>query len=169
MPSEPAWLPPRLYWQARPDPDIRPWLLADGSLTAALVNLSGGAFRVRVTRERWERPRPDERRALNLPPRLYARVREVELLGRDEVWVTARSILPVTTLRGPGGRLRYLGNRSLGSLLFKGRARRGPLAIRCRDGHWERHSCFFYHGQPLLVRERFLPALFAAARQGKLG
>lgn len=169
MPHSPPWLPPRRYWQDRPSPDVRPWLLASGSLTAALVRLSQGRFRVRVIRECWERPQPDERRALKLPPRLYARVREVELLGDSGVWVTARSILPVTTLRGPGGRLRYLGNRSLGTLLFKGRARRGPLEIRRRDGCWERHSRFHYHGRPLLVRERFLPALFESARPGKIG
>lgn len=169
MPHSPHWLPPRRYWQARPAAVVRPWLLADGSLTAALLRQSQGDFRVRVIREGWARPQADERRALRLPPRLYARIREVELLGQGEVWVTARSILPIRTLRGPGGRLRYLGSRSLGSLLFKGRARRGALEIRRRDDGWERRSCFHYHGRPLLVRERFLPALFESAQAGKIG
>lgn len=168
MPKSSAWLPPQRYWLARPAPEQQPWLLCEGSLTAALVRLSQGSFRVRVTHEGWHRPHADERAALRMPTRLVARIREVELLGRDEVWVKARSVIPLKTLRGKGRRLRYLGSRSLGTLLFKGRARRGPLEIRREGDCWQRHSCFRYDGRPLLVREQFQPALFEAARAGKM-
>jgi chorismate--pyruvate lyase len=168
MPKPAAWLPPPRYWQARPPRTERAWLLCEGSLTAALVALSHGAFRVRVTHEGWHRPRPDERQALQLSSRHFARIREVELLSRDQVWVTARSIIPQTTLHGRGRRLRYLGSRSLGTVLFKEHARREPLDIRHQDGDWQRRSCFRFHGRPLLVQERFLPALFAAAQAAKL-
>ena len=168
MPKPSVWLSPPRYWQRRPDRSERDWLLCAGSLTAALVRLSRGRFRVRVLREGWLRPRPDERRALGLTHRHYARIREVELLGGDEVWVSARSVIPLRTLRGGGGRLRYLGSRSLGSLLFKGRARRGPLEIRRDAGQWQRRSRFHFDRRPLLVQECFHPALFAAASRAKL-
>ncbi len=165
MPS-PAWRPPRRYWQCPPPRSLKPWLLCAGSLTAALVRASHGEFRVRVLHEGWHVPTRDEQRALGLPLGRVARIREVALLGRGEVWVTARSVIPVATLRGRGGRLRYLRNRSLGTLLFKGRARRGPLALRHTADGWERRSCFHYFGRPLLVRERFLPAIPAPSHGG---
>ena len=170
MSLHPRWLTPTRYWQAQLRSPHKAWLLSQGSLTAYLMALSHGDFRVQVQHEAWQKPSLDERLSLNLPQQQYAWVREVALLGHHQVWVTARSIIPQQTLVGRGKRLKYLGSRSLGSLLFKG-GKRGQLVIcspNSQHHHWTRRSLFYYANRPLLVQEKFLPALFEAAQQQQI-
>lgn len=149
---------------AAPQP-WRSWLQDRGSLTQRLVHASQGHFRVEVLRQGYFRPSHSEARALGLPPRQLALVREVLLLGRGEPWVYARSVFPVSTLSGPQRQLREIGNRSLGSVLFRDPTmQREPLQIgdlRLAGGTrlWARRSVFRLAGKPLLVCEVFLPAL----------
>lgn len=162
------WLPPSRHWCLHPAADVADWLREPGSLTARLVATAQGDFRVRVLAQYWGRPAPEEVRRLRLHPGRYALIREVELLGCGQPWVRARSVLPVSSLEGAGRRLRRLGNRSLGGLLFRDPTlRRGPIEIaRLQQPEgmvFARRSHLVYHGQPLLVAECFLPALFEAA------
>ncbi|MGH8493188.1 MAG: chorismate--pyruvate lyase family protein [Moraxellaceae bacterium] len=162
------WLPPSRHWQLHPEPGVRSWLLEPGSLTARLVAKSQGHFHVQLLAQYWGRPAVEESRRLRLHPGRFALIREVALMGNDEAWVRARSVLPASSLTGPGRRLRKLGNRSLGGLLFRDSTlRRGPIEItRLRQPEGmvpARRSHLVYHGRPLLVAECFLPALFAAA------
>ncbi|MDQ8036236.1 MAG: chorismate lyase [Pedobacter sp.] len=159
------WLPPSRHWQLHPAPEIHSWLLEPGSLTARLVARAQGNFRVEVLSQYWGRPAVEEARRLRLHPGRFALIREVALIGNDEVWVRARSVLPASSLTGAGRRLRKLGNRSLGGLLFRDPTlRRGPIEIsrlRQPEGRvFARRSHLVYHGRPLLVAECFLPALF---------
>jgi chorismate--pyruvate lyase len=129
-----------------------------------LVAHAEGAFAVRVLWQGWARPALEECRRLGLPPGRHALIREVELLGHGQPWVRARSVLPLPCLGGRGRRLRRLGNRSLGGLLFKDPTlKRGPIEIAClqqAEGEaWARRSLLHFHGKPLLVAECFLPAL----------
>lgn len=170
MTLTPRWLPPARYWQAQLAYPYKNWVLSRGSLTAYLVALSQRQFKVCVTHQGWHKPTLDESRTLQLPLYQRAWVREVALVGRGQVWVQARSIIPLKTLRGKGRRLRFLGSRSLGSLLFNG-GQRQEMTIRGLSSahkHWTRRSRFCYAGQPLLVQETFLPALFVAFHQHKI-
>lgn len=163
----PRWLPDHRYWQAGLHSPQKDWVLSRGSLTAYLVNLSQHHFKVKVLHQGWHKPHADEHLALGLPHYQWAWVREVALEGHGERWVQARSIIPLHTLRGKGRRLRFLGSRSLGSLLFNG-GKRGAMDIRPpdrRQDYWARRSCFYYGGRPLLVQESFLPALFVVTAQ----
>lgn len=144
----------------------RPWLQDRSSLTRRLTRAAGGEFAVRVLAQRWSTPSADEARALGIPPRQLALIREVELLGRNGTpWVYARSVLPASTLTGRERRLRLLGNRSLGSLMFSDPSlSRSPLltsSLQDEDGcrYWARRSVFRLHNKPLLVCEVFLPAM----------
>jgi chorismate--pyruvate lyase len=162
------WLPPARHWCLRPPAHVADWLLETGSLTARLVAAAQGDFRVRVLAQYWGCPAPEEARRLRLPAGRHALIREVELTGCGQPWVRARSVLPVSSLNGAGRRLRRLGNRSLGQLLFRDATlHRGPIEIACLqqpEGKvFARRSHLVYHGQPLLVAECFLPALFALA------
>jgi chorismate--pyruvate lyase len=162
------WLAPRRYWQDRAPAPVRAWLLDQGSLTGRLVRLAHGRFRVQVLAHYWGRPAPEEVRRLHLRSGRFALIREVALIGEDETWVRARSVLPVASLTGPGRRLRKLGNRSLGGLLFRDPTLvRGPIEIsRVQQPEGRVHarrSHLVYHGKPLLVAECFLPALFVRA------
>jgi len=144
----------------------REWLLDPGSLTQRLTEASGGHFRVELRFQGWGKPSRSEARSLGIDPRQQAMIREVCLLGYDQAWVYARSIIPATTLNGPLRKLRHLGNRSLGTLLFKDPGMyRGPIETTtlrvpglCEPAH-ARRSVFYLNRKPLLVCEVFLPSL----------
>lgn len=154
----------RPYQQVAPA-EWRSWLSDSGSLTQRLVKLSQGNFRVEVVRQGWMRPTRSEAQALGMDHRQFALVREVQLIGNDQPWVFARSIIPAATLTGRQRQLKLLGNRSLGSLLFTDPSmQRGPLQIsklQLKDKRqvWARRSVFKLSGKPLLVAEVFLPEL----------
>ena len=105
--------------------------------------------------------------------------------GRAAVW--ARSVTPLSAVKGPWAAIQGLGKRPLAELLFSHRhVLRGPLVasplltgspLQRRmarawqqqapqaDAHgrqdappqWARHSLFWHHGQPLQVLEAFAP------------
>ncbi|HEY9197713.1 MAG TPA: chorismate lyase [Gammaproteobacteria bacterium] len=161
-----------------PDAALRAWLLDTGSLTRRVQQACAGRFRVRVEMQGWGRPRLDEYRALRLRLGRIALIREVHLLCDERPWVFARTVIPVTTLRGGQRRLAHLGSRPLGAVLFADpRMQRGPVQVARipRDSAlfaaaaqgldrrpaeiWGRRSIFRLGGKPLLVSEFFLPAV----------
>ena len=169
--SEPAWrrmisvsdyTVPGQWW---------PWLSDTGSLTQRLIDACNGELTVQVLRQNLGVPRLSERRALGLPQRRQALIREVILLGGGIPWVYARSIIPLSTLTGRLRRLRQLDNRPLGALLFSEPSMcREPVEIACytsaqmptalvakQSTMWGRRSVFRLHNKPLLVSEIFLP------------
>ncbi len=91
----------RLRWHSRPQqawrdlpPEIADWLLDSGSLTQRLRRVSAGRFRVCVLHEGWARPDHDEARILGVRLDAWAWTREVQLLGDDQPWVFARTLIP---------------------------------------------------------------------------
>ena len=170
MTLTPCWLNPPRYWQASLSYPYKNWLLSRGSLTAYLIALSRGDFRVQVIHQGWHKPTRDEALTLKLPLQQRAWVREVALVCQGQVWVQARSIIPLKTLQGKGRRLRFLGSRSLGSLLFNGGQRQEMciLPSNRQRAYWTRRSRFRYVGKLLLVQETFLPTLFVAFHQHKI-
>jgi chorismate--pyruvate lyase len=163
----------------RPPPDVAAWLLERGSLTARLIQASGGAFAVRVLDQRWGRPTADEAALLGLAHGHYAWLRETVLMCHGEPWVYARSVMPLATLSGKLRYLQRLRNSSLGALLFRDpelvRSRfqiaqlplhdlplaRIELAAVADASVWGRRSLFRFHGRPILVGEIFLPGFRA--------
>ena len=171
-----------LHWQAahgyqhRIDANTYQWLTDHRSLTKKLIKKSDGKFRVTLIQQRIQAIRLSERRALKLPSRQWAVVREVVLCGADTAWVYARTVIPLNTLRGPLRRLHYLGNKPLGGQLFANPTmRRGPVSIthfKPRDlphslhgqegACWGRRSVFTLSKKSLLVAEVLLPALLSS-------
>ena len=152
---------------------LRAWLLNRRSLTRRLQQHSNNHFSVTVVSQRWERPRLDEARALDIPPQQLALVREVILYGGGQPWVYARSVLPQQALNGRLRFLRKLGNKPLGALLFSNPAiKRGPVVLQrypqsqlpvalqqaTQPPLWGRYSIFRYGDNGILVSEIFLPA-----------
>lgn len=95
----------------------RSWLLDKHSLTKRLMRHSQKSFQVVVRKEGVSKLFQHERRVLGCTSH-HAWVREVDLIVDGQVWVSARSAVPLSTLRGQDLRLRYLGNRPLGHVLF---------------------------------------------------
>lgn len=151
----------------------RDWLLDKGSLTQRLIDASDNRLSVRILSQRIDVPKFTEQRALSLPPRRLAMIREVVLMADSIPWVYARSIIPLTTLTGRLRKLRHLDNRPLGALLFNDPSMtREEVEVACfttsnkelpaglGDIHrpiWGRRSVFRLDAKPLLVSEIFLP------------
>ncbi|MDP2547790.1 chorismate lyase [Oceanobacter sp. 4_MG-2023] len=151
----------------------RHWLNDAGSLTKRLQALDPSTFSVKVIRQYCGPALPTEQADLKLHGRQPVWVREVSLcLGQTEL-VRARTAIPLTSLARVGQQIRHLGNRSLGSYLFRQPSlRRQPLKFS-RTGAstvnqpnpfgWARRSVFTIHGAPLLVTEAFSSLLVSAS------
>ena len=156
----------------------REWLFDHGSLTRRLLAASNGNLRVQMIGQSWRFPTASERRAIAMPPRVLALVREVLLVCDDRPWVFARSVIPRAMLKAARGRLARPAQRPLGETLFAiPGMRRASMQIRrpasdphtlarCTralgvrpEGAWQRTSVFRWRGQPLLVNEIFLEAM----------
>jgi chorismate--pyruvate lyase len=175
------WRPRRqLPPQSRPPRMLCSWLDDSGSLTARLIALSGGQFHVAILRQYLALPSREEQQALAMPRPARALIREVILYGRNQPWVFARSVLPLSSLSGKLRHLRKQRNRPLGAFLFsQPHLVRSPIAVAAfstDDGYvpasiarqnslWGRRSVFALDGKPLLVSEVFLPALCAQLLQ----
>jgi chorismate--pyruvate lyase len=178
FPSEPRWQPRACLRPAELPPGLSQWLLDPGSLTRRLRGACSGRFRVGVLGEYWARPLRSEAQRLGVEPGRYVWTREVQLFCDAQPWVFARTVIPAATLRGRGQRLKRLGDRPLGEILFTDPgARRGAVQIaRITPGQrlhrrafgalaeapaaiWGRRSLFRIDGRPLLVCEIFLPGL----------
>lgn len=154
-----------------PMPAVRPharpplaWLRAPGSLTRHLARVCPGRLVVEVLGEGWAKANSTSARLLGV--RVGARVwrREVRLACRHaEAWtpyVHALTLGSPAAERGLG--LARLGQRPLGSLLFRHGGRRLELVILPpgRSGPWwARRSLFLLRGHRLLVWEVFLDGL----------
>ena len=151
-------------------------MLDTASLTLRLQQLCPGRFQVRVLSQEWGAPRLDEMQALGMRSGSRALIRTVHLLCDGQPWIYARTIIPVTSLRGKLRRLAHLGTRPLGAMLFADPGMRREVVelarimpgqslyayasyrIRQRPEElWGRRSVFRIAGKPLLVSEIFLP------------
>lgn len=155
---------------------LKSWLFASGSLTARLIDHCSGEFSVKIISIKRATPTPDEITALGMKPRSHALIREVYLCCDNEPLIYARTIIPVSSLRGALRGLALLGNKPLGAVLFSDKSmRRKPMEITSlKPGYkwhiwtqdtikktvWGRRSVFSLKQQELLVSEFFLPALF---------
>lgn len=172
IPAALSQSPFKTHWRALRRPSQlqaprpwRSWLMDPGSLTQRLIQRSRGQFRVEVLRQQWAVPTASERQALGMRCREKALIREVQLIGKDQPWVYARSVLPATTLTGRQRLLAQIGTRPLGQMLFRDPSMRrsplqiSPLHLSTGQTAWARRSVFRLANKPLLVCEVFLPAL----------
>ncbi|SIT40487.1 putative chorismate pyruvate-lyase [Paraburkholderia piptadeniae] len=171
------------HWRVAPLPgfstDQKDWLTRGGSLTAHLRTL--GAVVVRVTREAVDLPYEDEYAALGIASRTPVWVREVALSVDGTPFVAAHSIVPLTASTGVWQAMRRLRTRPLAELLYSDSSvsRSSLVSRRVTARHplyrlasketgdarahalVARRSVFERYGEPLMVTECMLPALWA--------
>ncbi len=145
------------------------WLNYYGSLTEEMQQASSAPIRVKVLRQGTYPIFDDERATLDLPTQRWAWIREVQLLGNNRPWLLARTVIPMTTLKGRANRLKLLGSKPLGPVLFNRLgAERVSIAFEqvheiawqpnsSIDALWCRQSIFKIDQEPLLLKEIFLP------------
>ena len=132
------------------------WLIDTKSLTAKLKDKYAD-FGVKVISQASQSPYTHEQALLGEVK--TAVVREVELIGNQQVVVFARSVIPQTADTQP---LLEIGSKPLGEVLFNDpNIARGPLQITQANGIWGRRSTFVIGDTPILVSEFFLEGLYA--------
>ena len=160
------------------------WLQYSGSLTDALEKLTHHQAQWILSQESYNIPRQDEGRALKLPPRSIAYIREGGWSNQGILWIATRAVIPLTTLNEPGSPLKNLGTIPMGKILFTlPQMKRHPfefqaitaqhpdyshhsahLSLEAKETRlWARRSLFSLDKALLLVSETFLPAFFAQA------
>ncbi|RBP53794.1 chorismate--pyruvate lyase family protein [Arenicella xantha] len=162
----PIWLRDTPNAVHRFEPRLQTLITDKGSLTAALIRLGRGAFRVRVLRQAIALPYFHEQRKLARPLSAAAMIREVELLVHDVPVVYARSIVPLTLVSQGRSGLANLGRTPLGHLLFKdGRIRVSKREFSTPELNTTvlaaRRTPYDYQGSTILVSEFFLPAIYS--------
>lgn len=168
---EPLWQPASLIPSIHDIPH-HSWLLDKCSLTQKLLEKSQGDFSVELIQQSIQHVLFSEAKALNIPNRQWALIREVILYGQKKPWVYARTVIPLSTLKGPLRRLHYLGNKPLGEQLFTDPTMQRepvevaqlpaqwlPKKLNIHTSTWGRRSVFRLSNKPLLVSEVFLPEL----------
>ena len=152
----------------------RSWLCDRGSLTQHLITASDNQFTVELQQQDWHFPSRSEAKILGIKYRQAALIREVKLLGKNQPYVFARTVIPARTLTGKQKQLAMLGNRSLGTVLFndpsmrRGKFQISRIKLDSGEQAWARRSIFYLSGKPLLVCEVFLPVLAQIAYQPPL-
>ncbi|SFV76353.1 Chorismate--pyruvate lyase [hydrothermal vent metagenome] len=132
------------------------WLDDDQSLTAKLKQKFND-FAVNVLSQTQINPHANESDILNFSGQSV--IREVELLGNQQVMVFARSVIPVTDDTVD---LLAIGSKPLGEILFNNAdVHRGELQITHTGSIWGRRSVFTIGTTKLLVSEFFLECLYA--------
>jgi len=150
-------------------PQIKSWLLGEGSLTERLSRLNGKPIDVQVILQEPGSPNDSECDLLGLARGSTALIREVILSGGGAPWVFARTVVPDHSIGGSFAFVSSLGNQPLGHWLFANpdvrRLGMEFMGSNDFDGHnrrYGRRSRFEYRGQHILVAEYFLPSLVKA-------
>ncbi|PVV10794.1 MAG: chorismate--pyruvate lyase [gamma proteobacterium symbiont of Ctena orbiculata] len=176
---EPNWCDWRQRSHTKIPPLVASWLGDRGSLTQRVIQCcAAGEFRVRLLHQGWGTPLTSECRILRMRRGMVALVRDVELQCDNTPWVFARTLIPISSLKGAAQRLTQLGEKPLGAVLFsdpkvvRGATQiaqllpRQPLFetacnnLRKKPDHlWGRRTLFYVEKKPLLVNEIFLPTL----------
>lgn len=165
---------PHIQWHtgtrvpaAQVPPPYRELVLSRDSLTRRLKRRCRHHFGVRILSERFATPTPQERACLNLRPRERCWIREVLLMGDNEPWILARTLIPLSTLQGRFRRLRHLGRKPLGEILFREPGwQRGPLDVGYdsraddRNPGFARRSTFRNGTNTVLITEFFFAELW---------
>jgi chorismate--pyruvate lyase len=163
----------KMRWRNAHDPAViaispmtRRWLLSPSSMTKQLQKASQNHFRVRLLSQTWQKPLPCEALRLGIAFDQWVVIRTVELLCREQIWVYGRTVFPAECFTGSMRRLRYLGERPLGDVLFKDpKLQRSDFEVALLSPDQKasigRRSVFRSAGKSLLLTELFSPSCVA--------
>lgn len=164
LPQHSVWWPDTTENNSRLPKNLSSILLDKGSLTATLMTLSHGDFKVEIIDQGIQSAYPHEQKKLGIDADQKSFIREVELNIFDQAVVFARSIIPLSFVGENSGSLKNLGNKPLGHLLFKDgniRVSKREFAHIKQQNHeiYARRTPYDYEGKQILVSEFFLPAI----------
>ncbi len=136
---------------------LKQWLIAEGSLTQQLIDLSAGQFHVTPTSEGYQRLNLQDAIWLDMPKQHIAWVRESNLYGCDkQLWIKAKSIFPILSLNKKARIFKHIGKHPIGFFLFQRTTPKCQRRIIHLPEGWTRQSCYTWHGCKFIVQETFL-------------
>lgn len=138
---------------------IHPWLHSKDSLTQRLRALTQNQIDHRLYYADWGHATSEECELLQLAPHTKIWLREMGWHYQKTLWVFGRTVIPESSLRGPSAMLKDIDKQSLGDVLFQDPTLKRKL-FPCPTNPRQRCSLFYFHQQPLLVTELFLPPFF---------
>ncbi|MCK5872818.1 MAG: chorismate lyase [Methylococcales bacterium] len=157
-------------------PSTCSWLFETGSLTQRLRACCNSGIQVKVLFQHWAKPFVKEALTLGLTGHHYALIREVRLESEGQPLIIARTLIPSDALLGAHRRLRDLGARPLGDVLFSdpGLHRQQSDLLLCASSVWQpyilneiqadklwgRRTLYSLGERRMLVAEFFLPEVF---------
>ncbi|SPL72216.1 chorismate--pyruvate lyase family protein [Acinetobacter stercoris] len=145
-------------FRQEPNPELKTWLYASGSLTQQLTELADGIFKVEPTREYFKRLTFLDSKWMRVPHQHTSWVRESLLYGCEgEAWVKAKSIFPIQSLQGRARLFKHIGKKPIGWFLFERTEPKCERRVIWLDEGWTRQSCYTWHGCKFIVQETFLP------------
>ncbi len=137
------------------DENILSWLDDDKSLTAKLKQ-KFKSFAVEVLTQEIQKPHKNELEVVDFSGDCV--IREVQLLGDNQIVVFARSVIPITSDTED---LLKIGSKPLGEVLFNDKSiKGGDLQVTNSESTWGRRSAFTIGTTKLLVSEFFLENLY---------
>lgn len=148
-------------------------LTEQGSLTDLMQQLMGQTPTLKCLTQGKGHADRIESQILSIRPRKFAHIREITMGKGQQDWLFARTVIPISTLKGQAKRLAKLNNQPLGRVLFgqiNAQRKRMWLDIVFADEVglsdfdiaedfplWQRRSIFQIASGPLLISEIFLP------------
>lgn len=172
---------PSYTWQNEPSAWLAPaalsWVTSRASLTSKLRSLTQHNIQHQLQHQAWGQCEPDEAALLNIGPMTQTWLRHINWTLKNQTWVSARVVIPKTTLQAMPEDLTQLKSEPLGDFLFqRTTSRRNPfqyaelptthplfkqaqLTAPVPPHLVARRSCFLIDTFPLLVVEAFTPHL----------
>ena len=158
-------------------PQLQPWLVDTGSMTARFKHIAGNNFSVTLLNEAIAKIDNEDYSLLKIPNTEPVRVRQIYLCRHQQPWIYGKTLLPQSTIDNTPYDLANLGTKPIGSVLFANHAKRSSLSFCLLSADdflyqqavanlneqpknlWARRSIFTLQNYPLLIYEVFLPAL----------
>ncbi|UQB42374.1 chorismate lyase [Thiomicrospira microaerophila] len=158
------WYPASMVQRLTRHSSQQTWLLDQGSLTQKLRQQHPN-LRVNIVSEGFAPMFYDEALALNTPLHHRAWVRQVQLISDQRALVYARTVIPQFSIHNPWWRIKHLGQKPLGEVLFNQVGLARSKFDFCHS-HWlpeqpaylARRCQFSQQSIPLLLTEVFLSA-----------
>lgn len=149
---------------------MRDWLCFPGSMTQRMRAISTN-IQIIVLQNQLGLLSREEQNSLKIPHRKSVLIREIEMFCNNELWITARTAMPLESLQGKWRKLKNLGNKPLGDMLFKdAKIQRSPFQFQllCDDKGfdvWARRSLFYLDQRPILLTEVFSSSMWKSIKK----
>lgn len=139
------------------------WLNSKESLTQRLREFTHNQISHHLFYDDWGIASDPALASLNIIRDEKTWIRKMEWRLSDKIWVACDVVIPASSITSETEILKRIGKNSIGDILFQDPTlQRSEFEFYIEDNVVSRHSIFYFHGQPLLIIENFLPDFFQA-------